>query len=574
MKTGDSSRAKYIYIFFAIFFIILFLRIFYLQIFQKKFFQELAQNQYYRIIPLSGKRGTIFDSKGRILATEISTHSIFADPSLIQNKELTAKLLSEVLNIPEDAIFKKISRKKRFVWLTRKISLVEKEKIKNLKLKGISSLRENKRFYPQETLASTILGVTDIDNKGLDGLELYYDNYLRGKDGLVSVLQDSASREVILTPQIITPQEGRDIVLTIDSQLQYWVESYLEETMKKFSAKEGSVVIMNARTGEIMALADYPNFNPNSLKEFSPELMRNKAVCDMFEPGSVFKIVTLVAALEENKFFDNRIIFCENGSYKIPGATLHDYHPYGSLTYRQIFAKSSNIGVGKIAATLGSQRYYIYMKKLGFGEKTGIDLPGEIRGNVKPLNTWSKTSFYMIPIGQEVGVNLIQLSRAFAAVANDGYLVKPHVLKSVYSQGLFKEIPIERKKIISTANAQHAASVLEDVVNDGTGKLAYIEGEKIGGKTGTAQTYDPTIHRYSPTKFRASFVGFIASIEPPIVIAVSIFEPKASHFGGVVSAPLFKKIAEKTIKYIRADNTVINDNNTEKNNANQQAKAL
>jgi len=574
VKTRDNLRAKYIYIFFAVFFIILFLRISYLQVFQKNFFQGLAQNQYYRLIPLSGKRGTIFDSQGRILATEMSTHSIFADPSLIQNKILTAELLSQALDLPKTNIREKIERKKRFVWLKRKISWAEKEKVKNLKLKGIGSLRERKRFYPQETMASTLLGITDIDNKGLDGLELYYDSYLRGKDGLVRVLQDSASREVILTPQIITPQEGRDIVLTIDSQLQYWVESYLEETIKKFRAKEGTVIIMNARTGEILALADYPNFDPNSARGLSPDLMRNKSVCDMFEPGSVFKMVTLVAALEEKKFFDNNIVFCENGSYKIPGSTLHDYHSYGSLTYREVFEKSSNIGVGKIAATVGRDKLYAYIKKFGFGEKTGIDLPGEIRGGVKPLKAWSNTSPYMIPIGQEIGVTLVQLARGFAVVANDGYLVKPHVLKSVYSQGTLKETPIERKKIISTANAQHAESVLEGVVSRGTGKLAYIEGERIGGKTGTAQSYDPAIRRYSPTKFRASFVGFVSSVEPPIVIAVSVFEPKASHFGGVVSAPLFKKIAEKTIKYLRAENATTEDVGMEKDKVKQKTKSL
>ncbi len=550
MKTRDNLRTKYIYAFFVVFFILLFLRITYLQIFKKNFFQNLAQNQYYRLIPLSGKRGTILDSKGRILATEINTHSVFADPLFIKDKDAIARILAENLNLPKDKIKERLSRKKRFVWIKRKISWSEKEKLKALKLKGVGFLREHKRFYPQDKLTSSLLGVTDIDSRGIDGLELQYDSYLRGKDGMVRVLQDSASREVILTPQIITPQEGRNVILTIDGQIQYWVENYLEETIKKFSAREGSVIVMNAATGEILALANYPNFNPNNLKEFSPQKMRDKAVCDMFEPGSVFKAVTLLAAIEEKKFSDSDVIFCENGSYKIPGSTLHDVHPYGSLNFREVFKKSSNIGVGKIANKIGSQKIYAYIKKLGFGEKTGIDLPGEIKGNVKPLASWSKTSPYMIPIGQEVGVSLVQLVRAYAVIINGGYLVKPHVVKAIYSQVGYKETPIEHKTVISTATTQRAKGILEDVVKDGTGKLADIEGVKIGGKTGTAQYFDTKIGRYSPNQYRASFVGFIDDLDPPVVIGVSVFEPKGSHYGGVVSAPLFKKIAEKTVKYL------------------------
>jgi len=550
VKTRDNLRTRYIYVFFVVFFILLFLRITYLQIFKKNFFQNLAQNQYYRLIPLSGKRGTILDSKGRILATEINTHSVFADPLFIKDKDAIARILAENLNLPKDKIKERLSRKKRFVWIKRKISWSEKEKLKALKLKGVGFLREHKRFYPQDKLTSSLLGVTDIDSRGIDGLELQYDSYLRGKDGMVRVLQDSASREVILTPQIITPQEGRNVILTIDGQIQYWVENYLEETIKKFSAREGSVIVMNAATGEILALANYPNFNPNNLKEFSPQKMRDKAVCDMFEPGSVFKAVTLLAAIEEKKFSDSDVIFCENGSYKIPGSTLHDVHPYGSLNFREVFKKSSNIGVGKIANKIGSQKIYAYIKKLGFGEKTGIDLPGEIKGNVKPLASWSKTSPYMIPIGQEVGVSLIQLVRAYAVIINGGYLVKPHVVKAIYSQVGYKETPIEHKTVISTATTQRAKGILEDVVKDGTGKLADIEGVKIGGKTGTAQYFDTKIGRYSPNQYRASFVGFIDDLDPPVVIGVSVFEPKGSHYGGVVSAPLFKKIAEKTVKYL------------------------
>jgi cell division protein FtsI (penicillin-binding protein 3) len=410
-------------------------------------------------------------------------------------------------------------------------------------------MREQKRFYPQENLAASLLGVVDIDNKGLDGLELFYDNDLRGKSGLVRVLQDSASNELIIDPLAINPKEGADMFLTIDAQVQYWVESYLQETIKKFSAKEGSVIVMNAITGEVIALANYPTFNPNDLSGISKDAMRNRAVCDMFEPGSVFKVVTLLAAIEENKFSDEDKIFCENGSFKIPGSVLHDWKPYGMLNFKEVFKKSSNIGVGKIANSLGRNTFYRYIKKLGFGEKTGIDIPGEIGGSLKPLSRWSNTSGYIIPIGQEIGINLIQLVRLFAVVANDGYLVKPHLLKNISTEGFSKNMPTKRKRVISSSTAERAKNILISVVEEGTGALARIEGAKIGGKTGTAQKYDPEIRRYSPTQYRASFVGFISDLEPPLVIGVTIFEPKKSHFGGVVAAPLFKKIAQKLIDY-------------------------
>ncbi|MEI8349712.1 MAG: penicillin-binding protein 2 [Candidatus Omnitrophota bacterium] len=551
MKTRDTLRIHAVYIIFLVLFLTISLRIVYLQVFRSDFFQHLAQNQYYRIIPLLGKRGTIFDCKGRLLATEINTHSVFADPLFITKPNLTVAILSSQLGLSGQKVKEKLSKKKRFVWIKRKVSWGQKEQIAKRKLKGVGFLREYKRFYPQEKLAASVLGITDIDNRGLDGLELYYDNCLRGKDGMVRVLQDSASREVILTPTIITPQEGRDIILTIDSQIQYWTENYLEETIKKFSAREGSVVVMNANTGEILALANYPQFNPNNLEGVSSELMRNKAVCDMFEPGSVFKMVTLVAAIDQKKFGDQDRIFCENGAFKIPGSTLHDWKPYGILTFREVFKKSSNIGVGKIANFLGRPTIHLYMKKLGFGEKTGVDLPGEVRGNVKPLFAWSNTSGYIMPIGQEVGVNLLQLVRAFAVVANGGYLVKPHIVAAIATQDAYRQMPIEKKRIIVPSTAERARAILEDVVADGTGKLAAIKGVKVGGKTGTAQKYDVELKRYSSTQYRASFIGFVSELDPPIVIGVSVFEPKKSHFGGVVAAPLFRKVAEQSIKYLR-----------------------
>lgn len=549
MDSNDAKRVKYIYLFFAFCFIAIALRISYLQIFRKNFFQRLAYNQHYRLIPLAAKRGKIIDSQGRVIATGIYSYSIFADPLFIKKPTSTAKILSQNLGISENDLRAKLAKKKRFIWVKRKVSWSEKEKIKKLKLKGISFIREVKRFYPQDAFASSLLGAVDIDNKGLGGLELYYDRYLRGKDGWVRILQDSNSRELILSPQRMEPQEGANLILTIDAQIQYWAENYLTETIEKFDAKEGGVVVMDSNDGSILAFANYPNYNPNKINPGSLDLMRNRIVSDMFEPGSVFKIVTLAAALEEKKFSDNDNFFCGNGTYKIPGATLHDWHPYGNLSFREVFKKSSNIGVAKIANAVGKEKLYSYIKKMGFGDKTGIDFPGEIPGNIKPLSAWSKTSPYIMPIGQEVGVTLVQLARSIAVIANGGYLVKPHIVKSITSENILKDTEITKKAVISSKVAQHAKEILIDVVNDGTGKLAGIEGVKIGGKTGTAQKFDVKTKHYSPDRYRASFIGFVDGINRPIVIAVSVDEPRKSHFGGVVTAPLFKKIAQSVIKY-------------------------
>ena len=535
---------------FIILFLLISARIFYLQVFRSNFFQSLAQDQRYRLINLQGRRGNIFDRQRRVLAKSISCYSVFADPALISDSEMTAEVFSANLDLSKKELLSSLKKKKRFIWVKRKISWEEKEKIKALKLDGVGFLREEKRFYPQGSLSAAVIGIANIDNQGLEGLEFGYNDYLSGKDGWVRVLRDSASRELILSSQIITPQEGADIILSLDGQIQYWVEEYLGKAIKDFRAVSGSAIVMNALNGEVLALANHPSFNPNELGEVLPEQMRNRAVADMFEPGSVFKVVTLLAAVNEDKFTDQDEFFCENGKFKIPGTTLHDWKPYGQLSFREVFMKSSNIGVAKIVQALTPSVFSGYLRRLEFGQRSGIDLPAETEGSVKPIDKWSKTSAFIIPIGQEIGVSLLQLTRVFAVVANGGYLVKPHLVTSICSQGFCESVEIgDRKKVIPTSAANRVKDILISVVSEGTGKQAQVKGRKIGGKTGTAQKYDPKIGGYSPSKYRATFVGFIADLDPPLVIGVTVDEPKRSHFGGVVAAPVFRSIAEKVISY-------------------------
>jgi len=543
-------RFNFVFLFFLFFFLLIISRIIYLQFFREEFLKRIAHSQRYSLISLEGERGKIYDCKGRILATNINTFSIYADPSQIKEKDKKnySLLLSKILKMNPLKIEKKLRLKRRFVWIKRKVSFEDKEKIKELSLKGIGWIREKKRFYPQGKLASHILGGVDIDNHGIEGVELKYDFYLRGKKGLVQVLKD-ASSILYSSPFLFSPERGKDLILTIDAQIQYWTEKYLEETIDYFKAKKGTVIVMNPFNGEILALANFPNFNPNYLSEVPQEYLRNYAISTVFEPGSVFKIITLIAAIAHKLDEKVKTIFCEQGNFKIPGSVLHDWRAFDNLSFEEVFEKSSNIGVAKLANLLEKETIYHYIKKLGFGRKTGIDLPGEEKGLLKPPSLWSRTSSFIIPIGQGIGVTLIQLVKAVSIIVNGGFDIHPHILKKIVGEGFLKEKKYPRKKVLPVWVAEKVKRVLIGVVEEGTGKKAKIEGIKVGGKTGTAQRFDFRLKRYSHTSYQASFVGFLEGKDMCLVIGVTIEEPKKSHYGGVVAASLFRKIAEKIIDY-------------------------
>lgn len=547
-----KKRAVTVYFLFVFFFSAIAAQIIHLQVFKSDYFKGLAKKQHYRHIKLEGQRGKILDRRKRVLAVGLRCYSVFADPLRVDNPESTAKTLAKHLGVSRAVLLARLKKNKRFVWIKRKISLDKRKKIDSLNLEGVGFIRERKRFYPHETVAASVLGIVDIDNKGLEGLERFYDEYLKGKDGRVKILQDSASRELILSSQVITPQAGADIVLTLDAQIQYWTEEALAKVVKDFRAKAATAIVIDATTGEIISLANFPSFNPNNIDAKSLKYIKNRAVADMFEPGSVFKVVALLAAVNEKTFSKDDIIFCENGIFDIPGKPLHDWKPYGDLSFEEVFMKSSNIGVAKIVASLGRETYFSYLKRLEFGQPTGIDFFGESKGKLRDLDQWSRRSSYIIPIGQEIAVNIIQLARTFAVIANGGYLVKPHLVKSICSYNFCKDINYRRKRLFRSSVTDEVKRILIKVVAEGTGKRAGVKERAIGGKTGTAQKYDPELGRYSPSKYRASFVGFIADLDKPIVIAVSVDEPRRSHFGGVVAAPVFKEIAEKIIAYFES----------------------
>ncbi|MCM8773112.1 MAG: penicillin-binding protein 2 [Candidatus Omnitrophica bacterium] len=554
MKNKNIKLNEYFLIFiFSLLFLGLIFRIVHLQIFKREFLQNFAIRQHYKFIPIKGERGRIFDACGRLLATDISVFSVYADPRSLDNKVHAAKLLADILDLNEKELLDKFNKDRDFVWVKRKIMLDIKKRIESLNIKGIGFVEDKTRFYPQGELLSHVLGGVNIDNEGIEGLELFYDKELKGKDFSLFVRRDGVSNEIILSPQNLQLQRGKDIFLTIDAQIQYWVESYLEQTVKEYSAKGGSVIVMQPFTGEILALGNYPTYDPNYISSTPLEKRRNVAITDFFEPGSIFKLVTLIASLDKGVFSLNDKIFCENGEYKIPGSILHDWKPYGYLSFKDVFKKSSNIGVAKIANALGKELFYNYIRKLCFGEKTGVDLPGESSGVVKDLKNWSKTSPYIIPMGQEIGVTVLQLARVVASVVNGGYIVKPHVVKRIVGDnGFTQETQLELKEIVSSKVTNKAKEILVEVVEEGTGKLAKIEGLTVGGKTGTAQKFDFQVGRYSEYAYRASFVGFVEKDSLCFVICVTIDEPQKAHLGGVVAAPLFKKIAQKLIDYQNA----------------------
>lgn len=540
---------KVVYGIFVFLFLSLSFKIIYLQVFRQSFFADLARRQHYGLFPIQGKRGRILDRNQEILARSFNFYSLFADPFLVDDKESHAQILSEELDICRFWLYEQLSREnRRFVWLKRKIEWSQKEKLEKMNLSGIGFVREDQRFYPEAGLFSCVLGRVDIDNNGLEGIELYYDRYLRGKQTWVRAIQDASSKRLILSPFLVKLQKGADLILSLDTRIQYWAKKYLQEQVEEYQAKRGMVVVMNAESGEILALANFDRediTHPEAGRSFT--FRRNAVVTDMFEPGSVFKITTLVAAIAEGVSFET--IYCEDGAMRIPGTTLRDWRPYQDLSFEEVFYKSSNIGVAKIAKSISDLKTYEYIRRLGFGKRSGIDFPGETAGKLRPVSNWSRTSGYIVPMGQEIGVNLLQLARAFAVVANGGYLITPHLAKAVCHQQSCQELEFSKENVLPSGVAERAKSILIGAVEQGTGQRAALKGEEIGGKTGTAQKFDVELGRYSPNRYKANFVGFVSSTKQPIVIAVSIDEPKVSHFGGVVAAPLFRKIAEKVLAY-------------------------
>lgn len=546
----SHRRFRTVIIVFFLFFILCLARLFYIQLFKSQYLSNVANQQHNLYVELEPTRGAVYDRNLKPLALNISCDSLYASSRQIKDKEKVIGKLRDVLGLDYKYLRNRIYRNKAFVWLARKISKEQADKIKKLNIDGLGFINESKRCYPNKNLLSHIIGFAGLDNVGLEGLELYYNDYLKGASGWAQVLRD-ARQNRLLWKKIILPKDGYEIILTIDEFIQFIAERELDKAYRTFHAAGASVIVMNPKTGEILAMANRPSYDPNEAKETNLSFRRNRAVCDMFEPGSVFKIVTASAALEEGRFNESDRFFCENGSYRVSNHILHDHQPHGWLTFKEVIAESSNIGTTKIAQSLGPTTIYNYAKAFGFGRISGLDLPGEIPGVLKDTRFWSKTSIGAVPIGQEVGVTALQLACAISVIANGGLLMKPFVVKSIRHSGgeAIKEfIPQEVNRVISENTARRVKNILVSATEEGTGKLSRVADFKVAGKTGTAQKVENGL--YSHRKYVASFIGFAPSDNPLIAVVVIVDEPRPYYFGGVVAAPVFKRIVQETVRYL------------------------
>ena len=512
-----------------------------LQIFQSKKLDQIAIKQYQNFKNLQIQRGKIFDSRGNILSTSIPYYSVFVLPKQIKNPALAIKKLAKVLEESEEQIAKKINSQKKFIWIKKFFDANLKKNLDNLQITGVHVVRDFKRYYPLKDFAAHILGFVGYDSKGLEGIEYKYNDHLLKKNTVTSANKT---------------YEGGSIFLSIDENIQYFAQKNLAKYAKKYQALYGQVIVMESKTAAILAMANYPNYDPNNFLNYQNSIYFNRAVNAAYEPGSTFKIITIAAALEENLISANQKIYCEQGSIFIGGSIIRDSSPHSYLTLQQILQKSSNICALKIGRRLTQKKFYQYIQNFGFGKKTAIELPGEIRGIVKDYKKWSLLDLAVISYGHSISVTPIQLISAVNTIANDGVYIAPTVISKI-ENSLHDNIPLlskKHKRVISVKTARIIKKMLVSVTEKGgTGSAAKILGIDVAGKTGTTKKYDKQLKKYSDEKHTLSFVGFFPAQDPELTILVILDEPQRNqdHYS---AAPLFKEIATNAIRYHRLAN--------------------
>lgn len=550
---GIKFRLAIAGLFFLLMFLAVAVRAFQLQILQGEKLKRLGERQHLKEWIVLPKRGTILDRAGEPLALSLEAQSVYARPRRIQEPETAARSLAQALGLNPVEVEQKIKTEKPFVWLKRQITPKEAEKIKALNLAGVGMSFEPNRYYPQGQLAGQVVGFVGRDSQGLEGVELHYDTYIRGESSNPVIERDALGRRVLAqgVEEIQVPP-GADIHLTLDTSIQYLAEKQLEATATKYRAKAGIAVVVEPFSGEVLALANYPFFNPNNSSRQSSQQWRNRAVTDSFEPGSTFKTILAAAALEEDVVGKEDLFYCEFGKYSFAGKTIHDTHEYGWLPFYKIIQYSSNIGVTKVAEKLKKERYFKYIDRFGFGRLTGIDIPGEASGMVRSPDSWSAVDLATHAFGQGIAVTPIQLVMAYGAIANGGFLMRPFVVRRVVApdgEVLVANQPHVLRRVVSEKSARLLTSILKSVVSDGgTGLMAGVEGFEVAGKTGTAQKADLDHGGYSSRKRVASFIGFVPADDPRLVMLVIVDEPEGSVYGGVVAAPAFRNIARGALR--------------------------
>ncbi len=517
-----------------------------------------ASQQYNRKKTLNSQRGVIWDRRMKEMASNIETDSLYAVPSKIKETRQLSRGLAPLINSTSKKLNMLLLKKKKkeFLWLARKMDINTVRKVKEFRSKSgykeLGLLSEAKRYYPKGQTAAHILGFTNIDNKGISGLELKYNDLLKGKMKRVSIGMDA--RGNMLSEGIKETVSGNNILLTIDEGIQYIVEKELAKAIAKTEAKAAVAIMMDPSTGEILAMANKPTYDPNYAGKSMVHARRNRAITDLFEPGSTMKAVLAASAIQNGTVKLDDDFDVSKGYIVVGGKAIHDTHKNEIITFREVIQMSSNVGSVQVGLELGADRYYDSIRKFGFGEKSGIDLPGEVRGILRKTKDWSGTSLAALSIGQEIGVTPLQILRAYATIANNGLLMKPYVVSDVISPSgeIVKRVrPEIVRRVVSAKTAGKVTEMLKTVVEEGgTATKAYIKGNLVAGKTGTAQVFDNKAGRYSRSKFISSFVGFVPADDPKIALIVVVYEPKGSSYGGIVAAPVFKNIIEYTFAYL------------------------
>ncbi|MCA1633586.1 MAG: transpeptidase family protein [Acidobacteria bacterium] len=550
----SRRRALVVAVFLCAWMVVVGARLAYLQTSQHDWLTRRARAQQLNVEPLAPTRGLILDRQGRELARSVDTDSFFAAPGEIENTDEAASALARVLGADALSLSTRLRQAKEsrrsFVWLARKVSEEQGRAVRELKLKGIYSMQEPQRRYPNGGLAAHVLGFVGLDDRGLAGVEQVYNATLSGEAGRLVVGRDALRNTFESAGGPARP--GQTLVLTIDQTVQYRTEQVLAAAVERAHAKSGAAIVLDPKTGEILALANAPSFDPNAASGTSAEARRNDALQNIYEPGSTFKIVAYSAALEEKLTRADEPIDCLGGGINVFGRYVRDHTPYGTLTTTEALAKSSNVAAIKLGMRVGNERMYEYMRRFGFGAKTGIELTGETAGLLRKVEKWQPSSIGSIAIGQEVGVTPLQMAAAFAALANDGVRVTPHLLREVRDEGgeVVQRTQPESRRVVSAETAQSLRHMLEMVTLKGTAKRAQLEGYTAAGKTGTAQKIDPRTRAYSKTKHVASFVGFAPVENPSVVIIVVVDEPVGAYHGGDVAAPVFREIADQILPYL------------------------
>jgi cell division protein FtsI (penicillin-binding protein 3) len=533
-------------------------RLVYLQVIKYQFFLNLASRQRGRVIEVDPRRGTIYDRNGTELAMSIDVDSVFAVPSEIPDQESTAQILANVLNLDAQELLARLQSQRNFAWVKRKLDGDVSDRVRALNLKGIYFRKEPKRFYPKRDLAAQVLGYVGTDDEGLGGVEKAFDDDLRGIPGREIISIDA--RRKLYGRVERQPDPGQNLVLTIDGTIQYIVEKELEAAMAETKAAAGTVIVQNPRTGEILALANRPTFNPNVFNAVSKESLKNRAVSDVYEPGSVFKTVTYSAAIEQGVVKPEDMVDCQGGAITVFGVTIHDAHKMGVMTIAEAYAHSSDVAAVKTGMKLGDVRFDDYIRAYGFGAQTGIELPGESRGLKKQVNHWSKVSIASMSMGQEIGVTAVQAVSMVSSIANDGVYTPPRIVAGELPPNAGPKPvvfhPAQQHRVISTMTAAQMKKMMEAVVLDGTARRAILDGYTVAGKTGTAQKVDPATGAYSKTKYVASFVGFAPVNNPAITVAVILDSAQGLHQGGQVSAPVFRAIAQQVLEYLHVPHDI------------------